>query len=231
MGSSEFTPVGYCLFLSATNVTSRGFDFTSCNFVSQARDEALRKGRVQFGDVVLTTRGTVGNVGWYGEALTFKSMRINSGMVILRTQADRLLPRFLYLFVRSALFKEQVRCLTTGSAQPQLPIRDINRIEFPVPPLDEQRRIAAVLGALDDKIELNRKMNQTLEEMAQAIFKSWFIDFDGVDSEEMVESELGPIPKGWELKPLLSVVGWRSPTSTRENAWRWKSLEASQRRP
>ena len=70
------------------------------------------------------------------------------------------------------------------------------------PPLNEQRRIAAVLGALDDKIELNRKMNKTLEKMAQAIFKSWFIDFDG--HTDLWESELGPIPRGWKVGPLGS---------------------------
>jgi type I restriction enzyme S subunit len=70
--------------------------------------------------------------------------------------------------------------------------------------VDDQRRIAAVLGALDDKIELNRKMNRTLEEMAQAIFKSWFIDFDGHD--DFVDSELGPIPRGWEVASLDSVA-------------------------
>ena len=70
------------------------------------------------------------------------------------------------------------------------------------PSLPEQRRIAAVLGALDDKIALNRKMNETLEATAQAIFQSWFIDFDGVPPEELVESELGLIPKGWEVKRL-----------------------------
>src|SRR5690606_10515280 len=73
-----------------------------------------------------------------------------------------------------------------------------------MPPLPEQRRIAEILGALDDKIELNRKMNQTLEEMAQAIFKSWFIDFDG--HTEFVDSELGRIPKGWRVGPLGDVA-------------------------
>ncbi len=64
-------------------------------------------------------------------------------------------------------------------------------------PLPEQRRIAHILGALDDKIELNRRMNRTLEEMAQAIFKSWFIDFDG--QTDLVESEVGAIPRGWRV--------------------------------
>ena len=85
----------------------------------------------------------------------------------------------------------------SGSAQPLLTQRSLKPISCPAVPPDEQRRIAAVLGALDDKIELNRKMNRTLEAMAQALFKSWFIDFDGHD--DLVPSELGPIPRGWEV--------------------------------
>ncbi len=81
---------------------------------------------------------------------------------------------------------------------------DMRRIVVAIPPLTEQRRIAEVLGALDDKIELNRKMNKTLEEMAQAIFKSWFIDFDGHD--DLVDSEIGPIPRTWELARAAEVA-------------------------
>jgi type I restriction enzyme S subunit len=70
--------------------------------------------------------------------------------------------------------------LTTGSAQPQLPIRDIRRVQIPFPPLPEQKAIARILGTLDDKIELNRRMNATLEAMARALFQSWFVDFEPV---------------------------------------------------
>lgn len=99
-----------------------------------------------------------------------------------------------------------MRRWATTTVQATLNLRDAKKIPIPYPPLDEQRRIAGVLGALEDKIELNRKMNRTLEEMAQAIFKSWFIDFDGVPQSEMVDSELGPIPKGWQAKPLDSIA-------------------------
>ena len=215
---SEFTESGYCLFLNAGNVTSRGFDFSSREFVSEERDRLLRKGRVQKNDIVLTTRGTVGNIGWAGDDLPFKSMRINSGMVILRSESDRLIPRFLYLVLRSKFFEAQVRKLTTGSAPPQLPIRDINRILFPIPPLPDQRRITAVLGSLDDKIELNRRMNQTLEDMAQAIFKSWFIDFDGVQPEDLVDSELGPIPRGWGVRPVTEIVVFNPSTKLKKGS-------------
>lgn len=102
---------------------------------------------------------------------------------------------------------------------------DYRRLWIPLPPLPEQRRIAKILGDLDDKIELNRKMNETLEQMARALFKSWFVDFDpvrakmegrtptGMDAataalfpDRLVDSELGPIPEGWEVKALGEVV-------------------------
>lgn len=192
---AEFSASGDCLFLNAGNVTTNGFNFSDCAFVTAEKDAALRKGKLIRNDVVLTTRGTVGNSAYFNEAVQFDKIRINSGMVILRAQAPALQPRYLYLFVRSALFHAQVSALRTGSAQPQLPIRDINRIKIPIPPPEEQRAIAHILGMLDDKIELNRRINETLETMARAIFKSWFVD--------TTESR---IPKGWRIAKLPEVV-------------------------
>lgn len=177
---SEFTESGYCLFLNTGNVTKDGFKFSSTEFVSSERDQLLRKGKLQREDVVLTTRGTVGNVAYYDSSIPFDHIRINSGMVILRSDDTKILPRYLYLFLRSKLFEDQVIALQSGSAQPQLPIRDIKRVEIKVPSVTEQKTIAHILGSLDDKIELNRQMNETLETMAQALFKSWFVDFDPV---------------------------------------------------
>ncbi len=90
-----------------------------------------------------------------------------------------------------------------GTSHQTIYFPEVKAFHVALPPLPEQRRIAAVLGALDDKIELNRKMNQTLEEIAQALFKSWFIDFDGHD---LVDSELGPIPRGWGVGTLADVT-------------------------
>lgn len=108
--------------------------------------------------------------------------------------------RFVYYFLKNL----DVMHLDVGSANPTLNRNHVHPLATLWPPLPEQRRIAEILGALDDKIELNRKMNQTLEEMAQAIFKSWFIDFDG--HTEFVDSELGRIPKGWRAGPLPDLI-------------------------
>lgn len=218
----DFGPSGDCLFLNTGNVTTTGFNFGDRSFITKEKDATLRKGKLKRHDVVLTTRGTVGNVALFDDSVHFEHIRINSGMVLLRADQSKLLPRFLFQFVRSPLFKEQVAALTTGSAQPQLPIRDIRRVEIPLPPLAEQKAIAAVLGALDDKIELNRRMNATLEAMARALFQSWFVDFDPVRAKLdgrppaaldpataalfpdcFQDSTLGHIPKGWDTGSIL----------------------------
>ncbi len=83
---TEFADTGYCLFLNTKNVTQTGFSFSELNFIDQERDDLLRKGKLKRGDLVLTTRGTVGNVAYYDETIPFDHIRINSGMVIIRPQ-------------------------------------------------------------------------------------------------------------------------------------------------
>ncbi len=104
-------------------------------------------------------------------------------MVILRPDQAKINPRFLEFFLRSEAFAQQVKGLTSGSAQPQLPIRDLRQVAIPIPPIPEQHEIAGILGALDDKIEVNRRMAATLEEMARSLYRSWFVDFDPVHAK------------------------------------------------
>ena len=89
---------------------------------------------------------------------------------------------------------------------PQITFEAISEIEFYLPPLPEQRAIATIISAIDDKIELNLQMNKTLEEMAMTLYKHWFVDFGPFQDGEFVDSELGMIPKGWEVK-LLQELG------------------------
>jgi type I restriction enzyme, S subunit len=129
-------------------------------------------------------------------------------------------PRFAYYFLRHFDF----RGYNSGSAQPSLNRNFIHPVPVDVPPPEEQRAIAHILGTLDDKIELNRRMNETLEAMARALFKSWFVDFDPVRTKaegrdpgrpkpladlfpaRLVDSELGEIPEGWDVSPLDSAL-------------------------
>ena len=214
---SEFKLSEYCLFLSAANVTKAGFDFTSCQFIDEQKDTQLKKGKLRREDVVLTTRGTLGNVAYYNTHVPFEHVRINSGMVILRCDKSKVLPGFLYAYLRSDYFLGQVECFRSGVAQPQLPIRDMKRIKIPLPTLPQQERILGIIAAYDDLIENNRRRIALLEESARLLYREWFVHvhFPGHEHVKITNG----IPDGWERRTLGSVLnlqrGFDLPVSTR----------------
>ena len=155
------------MFLNAGNVTPNGFSFEENLFISQEKDNVLRKGKLQRGDIVYTTRGTVGNAALYSTTVPFENIRINSGMVILRCHKDIVDRRYLYQILKSEYFRPYFKKYCTGSAQPQLPIMNFSKIELDLPSIETQRRIADILSAYDDLIENNRKQIKMLEEELQ----------------------------------------------------------------
>ena len=212
--NEEFYNEGYCLFLNAKNVPNDTFSFEEKMFVDKKKDLKLRKGKLKRGDFVLTTRGTVGNFAFYSNKVPFENIRINSGMVIIRVKEDFLDIGYLNFYLKSSVFKKQVITLSSGTAQPQLPIRDLSVFQLFLPPLPEQYAIAAVLSSFDDKIELLREQNKTLEAIAQTIFKEWFVNFNFPDADgkpyktsgrKMIDSELGAIPEGWRVGKLTEL--------------------------
>ena len=146
--SEEILDDGYCLFLNAKNVTQKGFDFESCNFITREKDDALRNGKLSRGDVVLTTRGTVGNLAFYSKNVPYDNIRINSGMVILRMNRSILNEiYFIELFkMKLSDIKEKI---ASGSAQPQLPISTMNKIILMIPPLELQNQFASFVKEID----------------------------------------------------------------------------------
>ena len=194
---NEFFPEGYCLFLNAGNVTPNGFSFEENSFITQEKDDLLRKGKLQRGDIVYTTRGTVGNAALYSESVPFENIRINSGMVILRCHEDIVDKQYLYQVLKSEHFRPYFKKYCTGSAQPQLPIINFSKIELNIPEVATQRRIADILSAYDDLIENNRKQIKLLEEAAQRLYKEWFVDllFPGHEHTKIVDG----VPEGWGI--------------------------------
>lgn len=156
----EFYSEGFCLFLSNKNIRNDSFDFGEPVFISQEKDKQIRKGKLNRWDVILTTRGTVGNVAIYDDSITFDHIRINSGMLIFRA-GNSISPEFLYYLLKSPLFKERYIQLGSGSAQPQLPIGSLKNLLIPIPHRNEQIEIVKQLKFLDSKhvIELIQKNN------------------------------------------------------------------------
>ncbi|MCE0760069.1 restriction endonuclease subunit S [Marinobacter sp. G11] len=180
---ADFSASGHCLFLSAKNVTSSGFQFSDPVFIGKERHDLLRAGTLERGDIVMTTRGTIGNVAYYDSSVSHPLVRINSGMMIFRANHEAWNTRFLYYVLTSPVIQNQITNLTSGSAVPQLPARDLKKFQLPKVPLSVQNRIEAIISSLSNKLSLNHQINQTLEQMAQAIFKSWFVDFEPVKAK------------------------------------------------
>jgi type I restriction enzyme S subunit len=199
----EFYPQGYCLFLNTGNVTKEGLIFEENQFIMKEKDEALRKGKLKRGDIVYTTRGTVGNAGYYNSSVPYENIRINSGMVILRSNGEIVDARFLYQILKSEYYRPYFKQYCTGSAQPQLPIKNFSQIYLNVPDIKTQHRIADILSAYDDLIENNQKQIKLLEEAAQRLYKEWFVDlrFPGHENTNIVDG----VPEGWSKSTVSEV--------------------------
>lgn len=200
----EFYSQGYCLFLNTGNVTKEGLVFEENQFITKEKDEALRKGKLKRGDIVYTTRGTVGNAGYYNSNVPYENVRINSGMVILRANGEIVDARFLYQILKSEYYRPYFKQYCTGSAQPQLPIKNFSQIYLNVPDIKTQHRIADILSVYDNLIENNQKQIKLLEEAAQRLYKEWFVDlrFPEHENTKIVDG----VPEGWNEKTLSQVA-------------------------
>ena len=204
----EFYSNEYCLFLNTGNVTKDGFLFEENQFITKEKDEALRKGKLKRGDIVYTTRGTVGNAGYYNCSVPYENVRINSGMVILRANEKIVDARFLYQVLKSEYYRPYFKQYCTGSAQPQLPIKNFSRIYLDVPNIETQHRIADILSSYDALLENNQKQIKLLEEAAQRLYKEWFVDlhFPGYENTKIVDG----VPEGWHWCELEDAI-WFDP--------------------
>ncbi|WP_343290200.1 restriction endonuclease subunit S [Turicibacter bilis] len=183
-------------------------------FIDNEKFKSLSRFQVATNDLIVSCSGTVGKVSIIREE-DCKGI-ISQALLILRPNTNKIIPKYLYYFFLSSKGYNSIISRSSGSVQVNIAKRDIiENIELEVPSLEIQQKVVDILSSLDDKIELNNQMNETLEEMAQALFKRWFVDFEFPNEEgkpykssggEMVESELGMIPKGWNIKLASEVV-------------------------
>lgn len=168
---NDFYPSEFCLFLSAKNVTKNGFLFNEMAFITQEKDKLLRKGKLTRGDIVITTRGTIGNIAFYSPDVIFENIRINSGMAIIRNKSTALSSEFLHLLMNSPIITEQTELLAFGSAQPQLTISIIKNLIVPKPNLDEQKAITSAVSAVNKKLQLANKKLDLLTSTKKALMQ------------------------------------------------------------
>ena len=199
-----YTPEGAPV-LRGTNVnTDSRFNDADFVFIDQDyADSEFEKFTCKAGDVVLCHKGTLGKIGIIPKDSRFETYIMGNSMMKVRTDEEKLNSSFLYYWLCSFEGQDYLfsRVSQVGVPQIQRPLSSLREAEIPLPPLPEQKAIAHILGTLDDKIELNRRMNATLEGMAQALFKSWFVDFDPVIDNALAAGN--PIPD--ELAPRAEV--------------------------
>ena len=192
-------------------------------YVSEHKAATDLKTNLAFpGDIMVTQRGTLGQVSIIPENIIFPFLVISQSQMAIsvdRTKVDR---NFVYYFLRSPAFADYSHNQTIQTGVPHINLGILRSAPAEFPNLNQQREIAAILGALDDKIELNRKTAATLEEMARALYRSWFVDFDPVHAKaagfapahmDAATAALFPdrfgddgLPEGWKIIPLGEIV-------------------------
>ncbi len=222
--TDNFVPSGVPV-IRGNNLTSGRFHTDGFVFLTENKANQLANANAYPGDLVFTHRGTLGQVGLIPDE-PFKRYVVSQSQMKLSCNMTIADPLFIYYFFKSSVGRHALLMHTSQTGVPAIsrPVTSLKSIRLLLPPLAEQRAIAHILGSLDDKIELNRKMNETLEAMAQAIFKAWFVDFGPVRAKaegrdpglpkeiaelfpnDFEDSELGEIPKGWKVLSLPKLI-------------------------
>ena len=206
--------------IRTTNVRNGRINLDECRYVDEATYEKwTRRAQLEYGDVILTREAPIGEVGRVTEA---DGVFLGQRLMQYRANPEFLDSRFfLYAFLSPALQHQFGSHEGSGSVVSHIRVGDCFKFKLTLPPLEVQKSISSLLGAIDDRITLLRETNATLEAIAQALFKSWFVDFDpvhakqqgrapeGMDAQTAAlfpdsfeESELGMVPKGWKLQNL-----------------------------
>ena len=181
--------------------------------VEEYKDWMVR-GYPQVGDVVLTTEAPLGEVAQLKDDKIALAQRI----VCLRGKEDALDNTYLKYFLMSNIGQYRLKARETGTTVTGIKQSELKEVLIDYPNYELQQKIASILSSLDNKIELNRRINDNLEQQAQALFKSWFVDFEPFKDGKFVESELGMIPKGWRvgtLNEIGNVVGGGTPSKSK----------------
>lgn len=185
---SEFVESGVPFF-NSTVVIDGQIVSDGMNYISEIKAASITKGVVKPSDTVLTTRGSIGKVGWIKPE--YSGAVINAQMLIMRSASEEIDARYLYYVMRSPDMQAKMVSFSSGSAQPQIPIRDLKAIPVSFPALPIQRRIAGILSAYDDLIEVNTRRIKALEKMARLAYASLHSDeYEMFSSNSLVTKKI-----------------------------------------
>lgn len=174
---ADFSSIGHTLFLNATNVTTDGFVFNDNQFISEEKSNRMGNGKLLKDDIVVTSRGSLGNVAWYNADISsiVPYARINSGMLILRNNTE-IDTSFLYQYFKSYRGQNQFSFMSFGSAQPQLTKKGVENLDVIFPKQSmEQKRIGAYFSSIDNLIFLHQRKLELLKNLKKAMLEKMFV--------------------------------------------------------
>ena len=198
----KFIVNGEYIFVNAKNLYN-GYILDNDPTKKTSHEEYLKyKKPLGKHSILYSIDGTIGNIAKYrGEKCV-----LGKGACYINCNPEIVESSYLYYQLQSPHFKSYIHLMSTGSTIKHISLKTMRDYVFELPSLEDQHRIASILSSLDRKIELNNKINADLEEMAQAIFKNWFVDFEPFKDGKFVNSELGMIPEGWKVGRLDEIA-------------------------
>lgn len=187
--------------LNGSNLQGFKLQEDSFGYLTKEKADSLKKCNAHRGDIIVTHRGTLGQIVYVPFNSKYDRYVISQSQFRFRCKADLVDVQYLvyYFHTREGQYKILANASQVGVPALARATSTFRLIDIKLPPLNDQRRIASILSSLDRKIELNNKINADLEEMVQAIFKNWFVDFEPFKDGKFVDSELGMIPEGWKV--------------------------------
>ena len=190
--------------LNGSNLQGFKLQEDSFGYLTKEKADSLKKCNAHRGDIIVTHRGTLGQIVYVPINSKYDRYVISQSQFRFRCKADLVDVQYLvyYFHTREGQYKILANASQVGVPALARATSTFRLIDIKLPPLATQRRIVSILSSLDRKIELNNKINADLEEMAQAIFKNWFVDFEPFKDGKFVDSELGMIPEGWNVGTL-----------------------------
>ncbi len=211
--------------IQGRNIKNRSLNLDKAKYITEELSNSLDRSKIKFGDILFSFVGTVGDVYLHDSN---NPLHLGSNVAKISILKDNeVFNKFIYYTLQGIDSINKISSKTKGTVQSNINMGDLRSIEIKLPSFSEQKVIANVLSTLDEKIEVNNQINKTLENMAQTVFKHWFVDFEFPDEKgnpykssggKMVESELGMIPMEWEtacLSEIGDIVAGGTPSKTK----------------
>ena len=216
----EYLDNGNYRIINATALEEDGINWDDCGYITKERFDESPEIILKEKDILISKDGTIGKLGYVKEL--YMPSTVASGVFVVRNLNNEYIDTdFLYYYFKSPFFKWFIKSVTEGSVIPHLYQRDFTDMEFNLFDLDVQKKCSTILNAIEEKININKRINRNLEQLIKYIYINWFEEFEPFKDMKFYDTKLGKIPEGWEVKPLQEFIKFQEGPGIRN----WQYVE------